>query len=231
MPGKNPVPASRAGVIWRVHCLVTAGPTYEPIDSVRRLTNHSTGRLGCALADALARAGHRVTLLRSETALHRAKSTQVTTVPFTTTTDLRQRLRALAGKEIGAVFHVAAVSDFRVAKLCDVRKRPLAAAGKVSSAHSVLWAQLLPTPKLIGSLHRWFPLAIVVGWKYEVTGNRADSLQAGHTQLRTHRTQACVVNGPAHGEGFSLLTDSETVQAPTRLRLLRELLRLIGNRD
>ena len=36
-----------------MHCLVTAGPTVELIDAVRRLTNHSTGRLGCGLADAL----------------------------------------------------------------------------------------------------------------------------------------------------------------------------------
>ena len=40
-----------------MHCLVTAGATIEPIDAVRRLTNQSTGRLGCGLADALARAG------------------------------------------------------------------------------------------------------------------------------------------------------------------------------
>ncbi|SVB07858.1 uncharacterized protein METZ01_LOCUS160712, partial [marine metagenome] len=53
-----------------MHCLVTAGPTIEPIDEVRRLTNHSTGRLGCSLADALSHAGHRVTLLLSEVALH-----------------------------------------------------------------------------------------------------------------------------------------------------------------
>ena len=33
-----------------MHCIVTAGPTHEPIDKVRRLTNHSTGRLGTGLA-------------------------------------------------------------------------------------------------------------------------------------------------------------------------------------
>ena len=33
-----------------MHCIVTAGPTYEPIDQVRRLTNHSTGQLGTGLA-------------------------------------------------------------------------------------------------------------------------------------------------------------------------------------
>ena len=51
-----------------MHCIVTAGPTYEPIDQVRRLTNHSTGQLGTGLAKRLADDGHEVTLLRGRSA-------------------------------------------------------------------------------------------------------------------------------------------------------------------
>ena len=47
-------------------CIVTAGPTYEPLDQVRRLTNFSTGRLGAGLAEYLVRRGHEVTLLLGE---------------------------------------------------------------------------------------------------------------------------------------------------------------------
>ena len=53
-----------------MHCIVTAGPTYEPIDQVRRLTNHSTGQLGTGLAKRLAADGHEVTLLRGRAATH-----------------------------------------------------------------------------------------------------------------------------------------------------------------
>ena len=53
-----------------MHCIVTAGPTYEPIDQVRRLTNHSTGQLGTGLAKRLADDGHEVTLLRGRSATH-----------------------------------------------------------------------------------------------------------------------------------------------------------------
>ena len=45
-----------------MNCIVTAGPTYEPLDEVRRLTNSSTGRLGSELANYLTARGHRVTL-------------------------------------------------------------------------------------------------------------------------------------------------------------------------
>src|SRR6266704_2865552 len=46
-----------------MRCVVTAGPTFEPLDAVRRLTNFSTGRLGSELADYLVARGREVPLL------------------------------------------------------------------------------------------------------------------------------------------------------------------------
>ena len=99
-----------------MHCLVTAGATYEPIDEVRRLTNHSTGRLGCALADALQRAGHRVTLLLSETAQHNPRSRKVRVLRFNTTHSLQRQMKEAEALKVKAIFHVAAVSDFSIAR-------------------------------------------------------------------------------------------------------------------
>jgi len=56
-----------------MHCIVTAGPTFEPLDEVRRLTNFSTGRLGTELANFLTAQGHEVTLLVGETAAYRGE--------------------------------------------------------------------------------------------------------------------------------------------------------------
>ena len=53
-----------------MNCIVTAGPTFEPLDDVRRLTNFSTGRLGTELANFLAAHGHQVTLLIGESATY-----------------------------------------------------------------------------------------------------------------------------------------------------------------
>ena len=52
-----------SGALAGVHCLVTAGPTREPLDPVRFLSNHSSGRQGYAIAGALAQLGARVTLV------------------------------------------------------------------------------------------------------------------------------------------------------------------------
>ncbi len=79
-----------------MRCVVTAGPTYEPIDEVRRLTNHSTGRLGTGLAKRLANEGHGVILLRGALATHTEQLEGVATETFTTTDDLAEKLERLA---------------------------------------------------------------------------------------------------------------------------------------
>jgi phosphopantothenoylcysteine decarboxylase/phosphopantothenate--cysteine ligase len=50
--------------------LVTAGPTHEPIDPVRFIGNHSSGKMGIAIADEFAASGHEVILVKGPTALH-----------------------------------------------------------------------------------------------------------------------------------------------------------------
>ena len=98
-----------------MHCIVTAGPTYEPIDQVRRLTNHSTGQLGTGLAKRLAANGHEVTLLRGRSATHSEQLEGVELKQFTTTADLADTL--MHSTEVDAVFHAAAVSAFAVVQI------------------------------------------------------------------------------------------------------------------
>src|SRR6185436_6428711 len=95
-----------------MNCVVTAGPTYEPLDEVRRLTNFSTGKLGSELANFLTARGHDVVLLLGFYATHREELKARCVETFTTTADLRARLEAFSTQGVGAVFHAAAVSDF-----------------------------------------------------------------------------------------------------------------------
>jgi len=192
-----------------MRCVVTAGPTYEPLDQVRRLTNFSTGRLGIELAAGLVRAGHQVTLLRGELASWPAPSEPgLEVTPFTTTSSLGEALRRLATPGVRAVFHTAAVSDFAFGPVwrreLDGRLVPVQA-GKFTTRGGPLLAELQPTPKLIARLRQWFPAAWLVGWKFEVDGDRATTLAAGAAQVTAYATNACVVNGPAYGSGFGVL--------------------------
>jgi phosphopantothenate---cysteine ligase (CTP) len=192
-----------------MNCIVTAGPTYENLDKVRRLTNFSTGRLGIELANFLVDRGHDVTLLVGEQATYpgtrRAQRVEI----FSTTTDLRDWLQnTLAGPSVNAVYHSAAVCDYAFGKiwlrsshgdLTEVK------AGKIGTAQGTLLAELVPTPKIISGLRDWFPKARIIGWKYEVDGNRAGVVGAALKQISECLTDACVANGPAYGEGFALV--------------------------
>ncbi|HNR72399.1 MAG TPA: phosphopantothenoylcysteine decarboxylase [Verrucomicrobiota bacterium] len=191
-----------------MRCVVTAGPTFEPLDAVRRLTNFSTGRLGSELADFLAARGHDVTLLRGEQATWRGEVRARRVQTFTTTADLRARLQALAGPAVAAVFHAAAVSDYTFGRVWNPRRagRPAKPGrGKLASRHGPLLARLVPTPKIIADLRAWFPRARLVGWKYEVEGGRARALRRAARQLAEYHTDGCVANGPAYGAGFGLV--------------------------
>lgn len=189
--------------------VVTAGPTYEPLDEVRRLTNFSTGKLGSELANFLTEQGHDVVLLVGYYSSHRGELKARRVETFTTTADLRARLEALSTQRVDAVFHAAAVSDFtfggvweriETGELIQCKER------KISTRKGQLLAELKPTPKIIGELRGWFPRAQLVGWKYELDGDRARVIDVAGQQLAKNRTNACVVNGVAYGEGFGLVT-------------------------
>lgn len=190
-------------------CVVTAGPTFENLDQARRLTNFSTGRLGTELANFLTTLGHDVSLLLGEQSTHCGERNAANIVRFTSTADLSAKLQVLAKQNCDAVFHAAAVSDFMFGK---VWSRSASGelneitSGKFSTRGGNLLAELVPTPKIIASLRDWFPSARIIGWKYEVDGDRASVLKAAQEQLQGCRTDACVANGPAYGRSFGLLT-------------------------
>ncbi|MDR1832734.1 MAG: bifunctional phosphopantothenoylcysteine decarboxylase/phosphopantothenate--cysteine ligase CoaBC [Fusobacteriaceae bacterium] len=90
--------------------LVTAGPTREAIDPVRYITNHSTGKMGYALALAAVRRGAEVTLVSGETAL--APPPFVETVTVRSAEDMFAAVTARAG-DAHIVIKAAAVADYR----------------------------------------------------------------------------------------------------------------------
>lgn len=195
-----------------MNCVVTAGPSHEPLDAVRRLTNFSTGTLGSQLANFLVARGHQVTLLLGEGASYTSEQRAQQLVRFTTTEDLSQKIAALTTAPPDGLFHAAAVSDFRVTKL--FRRTPGGQlvpieGGKIPTRFGTLVAELAPTPKIISRLRLLFPEALLVGWKYEVDGRRAGVLRLARNQMKRCQTDACVANGRAYGHGYGLVIGAE----------------------
>ena len=193
-----------------MNCIVTAGPTFEPLDDVRRLTNFSTGRLGTELANFLTARGHRVTLLIGESATWPSERRAATVKIFSSTRDLRTKLKSFSGKKVDAIFHASAVSDFTFGKMFtrDAAGKLTAfkPSKKISTRGGNLFVELVPTPKIIAELRGWFPQTKIIGWKFEADGGRADALRSARKQIAACTTDACVANGPAYGQGFCLLT-------------------------
>lgn len=93
-----------------LHVLVTAGPTQEAADPVRYLTNHSTGKMGYAIAAVCARRGASVTLVSGPAALKKPQF--VHTVEITTAKEMFEAVTRQAGEQ-DIIVKAAAVADYR----------------------------------------------------------------------------------------------------------------------
>ncbi len=100
--------------------MVTAGPTQEPIDPVRYITNHSTGKMGYAIAKRAMLRGAEVTLVSGRTSLDPVPF--VKTVPITTAQDM---FEAVTGSfdEQDILIKAAAVADYRPAHVADEKMK------------------------------------------------------------------------------------------------------------
>jgi phosphopantothenoylcysteine decarboxylase / phosphopantothenate---cysteine ligase len=122
------------------HVLVTAGPTFEPIDPVRGLTNRSSGKMGYAVARAAIEAGARVTLVSGPTAIEPPPAAQAIRVETA-----REMLDAVNAhvKDADIFIAVAAVADYYVAN---------SRAQKIKKEGSVPVLELALNPDIVESV-------------------------------------------------------------------------------
>jgi len=197
-----------------MNILITCGPAHEPIDQARRITNLSTGRLGTALCNAFADQGARVHCLRGEGATWPETPRAHSLESFTTNEDLADRLLALSRvRSFDAIFHAAALCDFRVERVLDPSGETIISP-KFSTRQGNIHLVLTPAPKVLPRLREWFPAAFIVGWKYELKGTQIAAFERAWAQIRECRSDACVLNGSAYGPGFALCHAGATTHCP-----------------
>lgn len=170
----------------RLRVLVTAGPTRERVDPVRFLTNDSSGRMGFAIAEAAARAGHRVVLVAGPVALATPKGVRRIDVE-----SAREMLAACREewRESQALFMAAAVADWRPAKQLAGKWR--AKDGGATTAR----IDLVRNPDVLATLTRGkrHPDRIVVAFALE-TG---DGERRARAKLAQKGADWIVLNGPS----------------------------------
>jgi phosphopantothenoylcysteine decarboxylase/phosphopantothenate--cysteine ligase len=184
--------------------VVTAGPTREPIDDVRFLSNASTGRMGVELAREAARRGAKATLVAGPCDVPPLPGVVVVRVE-TAREMLVATRRAARGSDL-AVF-AAAPADFRPAR----RLR-----GKAPKRDIPRSLRLVPNPDVAGLLGRGKGRRVHVGFALEV----GDGLARARAKLVAKRFDAIVLNGPqnvGHGGGVALwiVPGSSPARLPT----------------
>ncbi len=142
--------------------LITSGPTREPIDSVRFLSNRSSGKMGAALAKAALWMGAEVTVVTGPTSVPPPLGARVVRV------ETAQEMLAAASEEAPAtdlILAVAAVADYRVAE---------PSRGKIRRTAEDLLLRLVPNPDVVAELGRIAkPGAVLVGFAAEPTDDLA----------------------------------------------------------
>ncbi len=140
----------------RMRFLVTAGPTREPIDPVRYITNRSSGRMGYALAGAARHEGHEVVLISGPTTLDVPPG--VDFIHVETAQQMYEAVRDMV-RDIDVAILSAAVADYRPAHV---------AQQKIKKSEGKVLLELERTPDILASMREEFSFTgVLVGFAAE----------------------------------------------------------------
>jgi len=185
-----------------VKFLITAGPTREPIDPVRYISNRSSGKMGYAIAEAALDAGHEVVLISGPVALPAPPRAQM--VRVTTADEMYDAVHAhLGGIDIAVL--CAAVADFKPAAYVP---------RKIKKNAGVPSIELVPTRDILASLGAIFPRNfLLAGFAAET-----DELEKNaREKLQKKQCDVVVANDvSAPGLGFESDENELTVLLPNQ---------------
>ncbi|MCI8423262.1 MAG: bifunctional phosphopantothenoylcysteine decarboxylase/phosphopantothenate--cysteine ligase CoaBC [Lawsonibacter sp.] len=206
-PGKLPEPDLLVQYVLRAvamphdlaggRVLVTAGPTQEALDPVRYLTNHSTGKMGYALARAAMLRGAEVTLISGPTALEPPPFVEV--VPVRSAQDMFQAVTSRS-QDCDLIFKAAAVADYTPASVSE---------DKVKKGEGELSIPLKRTQDILQYLgeHRR-PGQVICGFSMETR----DMLENSRAKLARKKVDMiCANNLKVEGAGFGTDTNVLTL--------------------
>ena len=185
--------------------VVSAGATQEPMDPVRYLTNHSTGKMGYAVARAAAMRGAAVTLIHGPTALQPVRFTE--DVPITTA---QQMYEAVTSRfdEMDVLVMAAAVADYRPATVAD---------DKIKKKDGDLSIPVERTADILGTIGPRKTKQFLCGFSMETR----DMVENSAAKLKKKNLDMVVANNlKVSGAGFGVDTNVVTFITPDGTREL-----------
>lgn len=176
--------------------LITAGPSREPLDPVRYLSNRSSGKMGYALARAALRRGAEVVLVTGPTGLKAPQGAR--TIAVTTALEMRRAVME-EFTQCTAVIMAAAVADFRPAELLNK---------KMKKGMASVELRLKPNPDILKELSAIKNGKLLIGFAAETEDLTANATQ----KLREKCLDMIVANNVlSEGSGFDADTNAATI--------------------
>lgn len=175
-----------------------------PLDSVRFLTNRSTGRFGTFLADAALKKGFQVTFVCGVGSQTPKPHRSLRLIPVETNRDVAKVLKKeLMRGRYAAVVHAMAVLDFQPERFKNI---------KTKTKRGVWYLKLVPTPKIIDQIKKWAPKTVLVGFKLETGVSQNVLLQEARRLLKKSRADFILANQLNEGKDashFGVLLDRQ----------------------
>ena len=184
--------------------LVTSGGTSEAIDSVRAITNHSTGRLGKIITETLLAAGHEVCLITTKRALKPEAHPNLSIREINNTNDLLVEMQKRV-QDYQVLIHSMAVSDYTpvyMTSIDEVQASPDLSEfltkhnteTKISSKEEAQILFLKKNPKIISLVKEWNPKIHLIGFKLLVDVTKDHLIDVARESLNKNRADIIVAN-------------------------------------
>lgn len=185
--------------------LITAGPTWVPIDSVRVISNIATGETGILLAEKLQKLGARVTLLLGPVVAC-CLNKKIKVVRFKFFDELKNSLtRELKTKRYDIIIHSAAVADYKPNKIY---------AHKINSGRKNLTLNLVPTEKIIDAIKKINKSIFLVGFKFELGASRKTLIKKAKSLINRAKLDLAVANTLINNRYRAYIIGKNNVRGP-----------------
>ena len=177
--------------------LITAGPTYEAIDPVRFIGNHSSGKMGFEIANAAANLGAKVVIISGPTH-EKAEHSLITVIPVQSASDMYDAVHNHFNYSDIAILS-AAVADYKPKKV---------SSRKIKKKDSTLQLELEKTKDILASLGKIKQNKLLVGFALETN----DELENAIKKLKSKNLDLIVLNSlNDKGAGFGVTTNKVTI--------------------
>jgi len=184
--------------------LIIAGPTSTPLDEAREISNHSTGRTGILMAEAIRSANASIHLWLGRGATYPVPLEIKPEAYFHTLQDLQVLIEQADFNSYRSILLPAALPDYQLYRATTPDGKAVSQQKWPSSLPS-LQLELRTCPKLLPTFRQKAPDSKIIGWKWEASSSRSRAEEEARKQIEECQTNACVLNGPSYGTGYLII--------------------------